>query len=299
MTRSIVVILLLIPSILAAEWYASNSLGIQGALVDLSQEEPPEYLLEVIVGDSGETRRLVTDNREIKRWEVTRSGQSSTEEFFENGSLAARSEFDAGGLVVRETRFVSGAPVEIRGYQYAAGLLTQRSLWDAEETLLEREQYRYWSDGSLRSIVREEPSGRVTEFRYQDGRLLEEWVNDYPGDGESSHHRYRYDTAGRLTGRVSWTGETITATETRLYWSDQSDAAIKSVRIEQGDRVIAEGYNPDGLILERDERIAGDLVARRVFRYDDTGLLQETETGDDGTREWRYVNRDGVAIETR
>ncbi|TFH05469.1 MAG: hypothetical protein E4H09_01955 [Spirochaetales bacterium] len=291
MKLSVLIVLVVVASPLAADWFVSNAVGIRGDRIDEEARSDYEYVLHTVQTDNGEARTLFSGDEETTRWEISRTGTGVTETVFEGGVLESRSEYDAEGLLLQEMNYLKGEVSEVRDYEYRQGVLVHRSVWDSEEVLQSSERYLYWSNGTLRSISREEPSGRVTEYRYQDGRLLEEWVSD-----RESTERYRFDATGRLIARRRWLDGALAEQEDREYWSPLAGAAIRKVSVQTGVRWTNRQYDETGRLVEQEVVEADVVVSRRTLAYRDEELVSEREVAGDRVREWDYGYESSIRV---
>jgi hypothetical protein len=283
MIRALVFLLLFLSPCLIteAQWYASNGVGVLGEAIDPSEADDHEYVLHISTDNGIEIRQLLHDGDEVNRTTIERSGITTTETEYEDRVLATRRVYDSEGCLTTEELYDSGELEEFREYEYAEGRLFRRRVFDADSALLQLDTYAYWSDGSLRSILRED--GAVTEYRYSGGRLDEEWVSR----GETEE-RYVYDRQGRLTDRWLWSAGEITERETREYWGAGPESPIKSIVIIAGEETTTRGYDNRGRLVSREVSREGVVVLQRWLAYSGDLLVQEVERESGETRTWEY-----------
>ena len=224
----------------------------------------------------------VAADDEVVVTEVSRQDGYVVEEDTVEGVPVARRVLTRDGLLESQTRYAEGVPV-----------LTSR--------------YRYWSDGSLRTVVRDEADA-VNEFRYQGGRLVEEWTVR-----GSERERSRYDVVGRLVERRVWDQDRLVSLEERFYWTEEPAGVLREVTTVVDGRTETRTYSPAGVlvgsqvtregVLEADRRrivVEGRLVAevevrsgveyRVEYEYDGERLaLEVSYTDSEKTREVRHL----------
>jgi len=276
----------------SAELYRSNAVGIQGTRIDpddAGQQDPDqtEYILEITFANGTEIRRLLNAGEEVQRVEVVRDGTTTTEAVFQDDLLESRAVRRDDGVLLNETRYSGGTLTERWEYHYDGSLLSSREVFDSADELLYRESYSYWRDDTLRSMVKEDQSEIRTEYRYNDGRLEEEWVSR-PGESE----RFEFDGAGRLVIRELFAGDELAEQEVRIYWGTESGSLLKLVVVSSGDEITRRGYDERGRLTSERREESGDLISELVRTFGEEHLLLEVETDDGGTRRWEYEYTD-------
>jgi YD repeat-containing protein len=303
LTLSIALVMFFITPVLqAAEFYRSNAVGIRGERLDgfpdpqaadSQDSDGPAYVLEVSFVDGTEIRRLFRDEEEIQRVEVTRDGSTTTEAVFRDDLLESRTVSRDNGVLLGETRYSGGVLTERWEFHYEGAMLTSREAFDPADELLYRESYSYWRDGTLRSIVKEDRSEVRTEYRYQDGRLEEEWVSR-PDEAE----RFEFDTAGRLVIRELFSENELTEQEVRLYWGSDSASLLKQVVVSAGDEGTTRGYDERGRLTSERIEESGRFVRELTRVFGEDRLVLEIETDNAGESRWEYQYTDNGARES-
>jgi len=287
MKRLAFVLVLALAAISAsAQWYESDSIGLLGDEIDSEQAGEYEYVLHRVVAAGVETRTLYHDGDEVSRTTIERSGTTTLETDYENDEVTATREYDVDGNLTIEILFVGGEPSETRHYEYRGDRLVRRLLLDSDGEQVASERYAYWADGSLRSIIRD--SGKLTEYRYVDGLLREEWISQ-----DEQIERTRFDVIGRMVDRSTWLGNETIEHETRSYWAEDADAALQQVTVERGSETTTTEYDQSGRITRHTVTEDGVLVLERTLAYDGQQLVSEIEREGDETREWGYSYVDG------
>ncbi len=199
----------------------------------------------------------------------------------------------SGGIEV-QTLYHLDEPVRRTELEHTDGRLVSRRIYRGEE-LAATEHLRYWADGSLRLMRRIGERGTTVEYRYRDGRLVEEWV-----DTGTSRERLRYDSVGRLEERTRWDGEELVERETREYWGPLAGDMIRRAIIASSDRETTYRYDESGRLLGSTASLDGALESDRTRRYEEGLLVEERETRGVVERVRRYEHDDeGILVRER
>ena len=191
------------------------------------------------------------------------------------------------------TLFRTGDPVQRTELEFRDGVLWSRRFYVVGE-LTATEHFRYWADGSLRSVRHVGDRGATVEYRYRLGRLREEWV-----DAQTGAERIVFDELGRMEARTRWESGEVVERETREYWGDAPDDGPRLIVLvvdaeERASRYDEQGRLP-GSITSRAGAVASDRT--RVF---EAGLLVEEQERSDGLlRSWRYEYEDSALARER
>jgi hypothetical protein len=151
--------------------------------------------------------------------------------------------------------------------------------------LVSRDHFNYDSEGLLREVIRDYPSGdqRRSTYTFQDGALLQEWHGE---DDEGMLIRYAGN--GRIVAKESWDGEVLTSRESFAY-SDSGVIARSTVTDFAEDLRVVTVYDTRGR-AETEETTRGDEVIARVsFEYQGERLASRREESDAGVLEWQYT----------
>ncbi len=152
------------------------------------------------------------------------------------------------------------------------------------DEIVETETYRYWRDGSLRSVVQETDVGRRIEYRYRDGSLYQEWANA-PGSSE----RIDYDSVGRSILRVLWLDNVEAERETREYWGPGSGDPLRTVTLVADGTETVRSYDEMGRLLGSSTTAAGEVQSRIIRVFENGLLVEERDEQSDPQRLWRYT----------
>jgi len=266
----------------SAELYRSNAVGIRGERL-VPGEESPEYVLDVTSSGNTEIRELLKDGEPIQRTEITRDGSSVTERVFEGEQIQRETVRKSDGTIQQETLYADGEITERSDYGYSNNRLATRTVTDSSGNLRFVEQYSYWRDGTLRSIVKEDASETRTEYRYKDGRLEEEWVSR-----SERAERFEFDPAGRLVIRELFENDDLLEQEVRIYWGSDSASLLKQVVVGAGDDITKRDYDERGRLVRETVEQSGTIVRVLDRTFEGDLLVAETEKDSDGTRSWKY-----------
>jgi YD repeat-containing protein len=185
--------------------------------------------------------------------------------------------------------------------------LLQEKLYDSEDTLQQRVEYRY-NDRDLRTekavYDAEGELQRKHEYSYDaDGNLTEDTL--YDGNGEmQSRSEYRYDDSGR---KVQW----------RVYDSNDNLMAYTKYIYRNGRRARIENYRPGGamedyFVIKHDQQgrktrstwydSDDEVVQYRTFDYEEGALSEEVVHRSNDTVKLRIVytnNEQGNPVRVR
>ena len=152
---------------------------------------------------------------------------------------------DRSGAGETQTLHFEGEPIRRTVLEYAAWndvepRLTRRVVTEDGEAVA-TEHFRYWADGSLRSVRTVGARGTTVEYRYLLGRLHEEWVQT-----SDTVDRTTYDRLGRILGRTRWEAGEIVERETRTYWGESAEDTIREISV-----VVDGGWRRSGATMRR------------------------------------------------
>ncbi len=195
---------------------------------------------------------------------------------------------ERAGAIETQTWFAGGDVVERTELEYADGRLVSRRIHRDGE-LAASEEYRYWSDGSLRLVRRTGERDTTVEYRYHDGRLDEEWILR-----PTSHERIRYDEVGRIVTRTRWSGDEIVERESREYWGPSARDAVRRVVVTEVDRETVSRYDESGRLLGSSVSRDGTVESDRIRVFEDGRVVEEREERGGVMRVWRYEYENGT-----
>ena len=160
--------------------------------------------------------------------------------------------------------------------------------------VIETEEYRYWRDGSLRSVTQETDADRTIEYRYREGALYQEWSN-----GPNATERIDYDLVGRTLLRILWVDDAEVERESREYWGPAASDPLRSVTLIADGSETVRSYDEEGRLLGSSTATAGE-VQSRILRFFENGLLvEERDDQSDPSRRWLYEYEEEVLVGER
>ena len=161
---------------------------------------------KVTKNGSTETRTLLLDGKEEKRWDISDlSGGSRTKTaVFENGEQTSALVRDRSGRLVEEELFLNAALDEKISYRVLNETLTNRSVYNAEGNFKYKDVYLRTSDGRIREIRREFSDGstRTSSYAFSGQKLLSEYFSS--GESATAIH---YNSDGNILSKEEWNGE--------------------------------------------------------------------------------------------
>ncbi len=203
----------------------------------------------------------------IKRLEL-HDGRVVAEEQHEHDRLRLRREFDDQGRLKAEEFYEADELHKRLEYRYRAHRVDEITALDAVGERLYHERYSYRSDGRLRRVLRD--GAFQAEFGFLDGVLRSE-QHEY----EEHHTALRYDSVGRLTRIDTWLGDRHDRVHEFQYRSDEPNAELASeriMRVPHGEEELFR-YRVGELLRDRVLRVAGEVLERDEYAYDDDGRV--------------------------
>ncbi len=200
---------------------------------------------------------------------------------------------ERSGATETQTLHFEGEPIRRSVLEYVA--------WDNVEPRLSRrvvsedgevvatEHFRYWADGSLRSVRTVSERGTTVEYRYLRGRLHEEWVQT-----SDTANRTTYDRLGRILGRTRWEAGEIVERETRAYWGESAGDSVKEIVVVLDGVETVRRYDEAGRLLGTSTARAGEVERDRTRVFEGDLLVEEREQSGGVDRAWRYEYEEGM-----
>jgi YD repeat-containing protein len=206
---------------------------------------------------------------------VERTGATEIQTLYHNGQSVRRSMLEYATTAGGETRLVT------------------RTL-EVDGELVATEHFHYWADGTLRSVRWVGERGSAVEYRYLDGRLRQEWVASPDG-----LERTRYDEAGRIVERTRWIDERVVSRETREYWNEEPDGAVRRIIVVADGTERVSRYDESGRLLGTSTARDGTTESDRVRVFEGGLLVEEREVAGDFVRVWRYEYEGETVVRER
>ena len=211
----------------------------------------------------------------------------------ERGSYEHVLHVEQSAAVETRTLYAHGEPVGQIELEYDGDRLLTRRV-SREGRVDVTEHYRYWTDGSLRSVLSVGERGSQVEYRYRDGRLHETWSY---GTGVSE--RIRYDEIGRISDRTRWEGDDVAERETREYRGPSAgDPLSRVVLVSQGRETVSR-YDEEGRLLGATVLHDGGTESERQLVYEDGLLVEEREQRGAILRVVRFEYEDRFLVRER
>jgi YD repeat-containing protein len=268
------------PSVRSAHYYVSNALG--SPLEEIGWYRQDEFSYVLIVERSGqlETRRLVHEAKELRRWERT----PTEEREFVEGKLSEQLLFDALGRVEEERQFDAGVLQSRRVLHYGAAGVSWAEVFDGEGRLIFEDHFLLSSRGELLRVDRQTPEGAQQELALggRGGRIYEE---RYAADGQAWVNRY--DDSGRLISRELWQ-DGVAVERQSLEYGEKGLKAVQKTDVPSG-RTEREEYDEAGRLAGTVVEEKGRQVQETRFSRDEQGrVVEKLSRGGAGLEQWLY-----------
>ena len=278
-------------------WFRSDELGMALEPIPAFRADEFPWVLGVErVEDSGgwtETRRLLSNGGEQRRWVVVRSADGRGEEREERGGIVtARRLSGASGELLQEEVYAAGRLSTRSVYEYAAGKLVRVRVFAADGSLASTVEYFTTPSGRLREVRWTAPDGgRRTESQNAGGTaaaaggvaVAEERTRD--GDGWRTT---RYDEAGRVVAREQGDLGGLVSRERLVYAAGSSSPRSSTVERPGERRVLARTFDATGGVVAETVTEGDAVVERTTWARDAAGrALLMRRTGAGGTAEVR------------
>ncbi len=295
-TLSLLVVLLLsaLPLSAAPAFYRSNDFGMQLEPLPPWRRSEFTWTLEVTTKPNGELRRLLSDGKEVRRWEISRGADSRREEReLESGVLVARRVYSPGGDLVEEDRYEKGSLSQKSFFTYASSRLVRVRVVAADGSLVYTDDYLYTSRGSLREVRRASGKGATRVSWFVEGRSGIAEEREQSGD---DLYIARYDTHGRVVERETRAGKELVSREDFTYRADTGHPGGQALLLSSVEkrpasgRTILRAYDADGR-LQTETVSEGDKVIEETgYTRDDKGrVTRKLRRSSAGLEEWRYA----------
>ncbi|MFW6293231.1 MAG: hypothetical protein ACOC7V_13030 [Spirochaetota bacterium] len=200
---------------------------------------------------------------------------------------------ERSGTTETQTLHFAGEPIRRSVIEYAGWGDVEprpaRRIVTEDGELVATEHFRYWADGSLRSVRTVGARGATVEYRYLLGRLHEEWVQS-----SDAVDRTTYDRLGRILGRTRWEADEIVERETRTYWGESAADTVKEIAVVVDGVETLRRYDEAGRLLGTSTARAGAVESDRTRVFEGDLLVEEREQSDGVERVWRYEYEDDM-----
>lgn len=237
---------------------------------------------------SGETRVV---------WLVaTIQDQERVEEEYRNGRRTSQVVYDRNGLAVREFLYRDGVLFQGWVNVWKQGRLVRTDIYGFKGLQVSNHR-AYTAKGALRESWQEYPgsgSDRMA-FNFLAQAGWNRWQKAPEGEEELV-----YDRANRLVRKELWSGKALVSRSEYQYQSPDSVLLVSILTEEPGTRSTRlQVYDEQGRMVQSDQSVAGKLVSRESFLYDESDrLVLRSLNKDRKTSEWAYeYDQDTLRVE--
>lgn len=141
---------------------------------------------------------------------------------------------------------------------------------------IKRNEYDYWDDGKLKTIVAKE-NDTVTDtwnYNYSPEGILSQMVRQYTEDGCEYKDDYRYDNKGKLTGISIYEDGEFCGGQ-RFSYNEKGDTTLEEVLDANGDVITYTEYvfDDSGKTVSSNQYMYGSKTAYSSYEYDEKGIL--------------------------
>jgi len=190
--------------------YVSNEFGMALKKIGWYRRDEYAYVLVVTETESEKIKTLFQEQKEIKRWEISRD----EERIYIQGQLSEKKRFDRRGRVIEEAVYAESVLDHRSLYRYGRLGLSQSETYDGSGQILYRDRYALSAQGELRSVTRTWNDGTVQILSLTSGAGNRSEERDSAGNREIV---YRYDDRGNLQTREVWEQGRLLSRESTEY----------------------------------------------------------------------------------
>lgn len=267
----------------ASQYYKSNELGMALEEIGWYRRDEFPYILAVAKEAGRETRTLLHNGSQIRRWEIS----EREERIYGQSALEQLRRYDSLGRLAEEQSFVEGT-LERRILFYYNGQKLQRTeTFGSGGQLLYRDLYRLSQDGQLRRVTREQG------IRQDDQELSLSGGGGSIAEERFGNHRdrrtNRYDPVGRLVQQEYRIDGRLIRQE-HFQYRDESQVLLSSQLEEPPlQRLVRRSYDEEGRIISILVMEQGEEREQTTHRRDSRGRIVEThKRGARGIENWRF-----------
>jgi YD repeat-containing protein len=269
-------------------WYASDAAAFQGEPV--AGPSGSDYVLEVTVGGSTETRILFRKGLEESRTIIVRLASGRRESLRIAGAIREERTYDLAGNLLEERFFppaTEGAeggaakaevlPSETRRYAYASGRLRGVESLDTAGASQGRMEYRYDASGRLLELVTTGIFGS-SHAGLAPGQGLPSamWFSVPQGSDGELVDITRFDQAGRPLERSTWR-KGLRLAQVLYGYDAAGKLASRTDRDLTSQRTAETSYDAAGRIILVVKTVEGREESREQYSYDGLGRLAVDE----------------------
>jgi hypothetical protein len=287
---------LLLPAVAAAGetlYYRSNAAAMLLERIPPYRRDESPWVLQVDRTAAGETRVLLRDGKESRRWVRISTGAQVEEKEYGEGALVARRVFDQRGSLLQEETWAQGALRDKIIYVYAGGRLIRARAVDASGTELYTDDFLYAVNGSLRSVRRTPAAGPSvqTTVTAGSGGIAEERMESGPSTWVE-----RFDARGRVAAREERDASGLLSREDFHYRAD-GDALLSSAETRPREGIsIDREYDAAGRIQRETTTAKAGVTVLTWVRTADGQVTSKQSRGPDGLETWVYTLRADATV---
>jgi YD repeat-containing protein len=246
------------------------------------REEFP-YILAVRTEESRETRTLLYEGQELRRWEH----EADEQRIYRGSELEQRLRYDSQNRLIEDRLYSGGLLSSRTAYYYSRDVLERTETFGPDGLLLYRDFYKLSPDGQLRRVTREDPQQQQAQ-RLALGEGARGAGEERYGDSREQRIN-RYDRQGRLVEREHWYGGQLMERE-RFAYRGEEDILERS-RLEEfsPERTTRRSYDAEGRVVLIEATDRDGRIERTVHVRDGQGrIVETTRRGPGGIENWLF-----------
>lgn len=267
----------------AIRYYISNELGMALEEIGWYRREEFPYILVVREEANRETRTLVYEGQELRRWEY----EADEQRIYRGSELEQRLRYDSQNRLIEDQLYSGGLSSGRTVYYYNRDVLERTETFDPDGLLLYRDFYQLSPDGQLRRVTRDDRQQQQAQ-RLSLGDGARGAGEERYGDSREQRIN-RYDRLGRLVEREHWYEGRLMEREDFAYRGEED--ILESSRLEEFslECTTRRSYDDEGRVV-RIEATGGDgRIELTVHVRDGQGrIVETTRRGPRGIESWLF-----------
>ncbi len=267
----------------AIRYYISNELGMALEEIGWYRREEFPYILVVRKEASRETRTLLYEGQELRRWEY----EADEQRIYRGSELEQRLRYDSQNRLMEDQSYIGGLLSRRTVYFYNRDVLERTETFDPDGLLLYRDFYKLSPDGQLRRVTRDDPQQQQAQ-RLALGDGARGAGEERYGDSREQRIN-RYDRQGRLVEREHWYGGQLMEREHFEYRGGED--ILESSRLEEFslERTTRRSYDDEGRVVRIEVTDGDGRIERTVHVRDGQGrIVETTRRGPRGIENWLF-----------
>jgi hypothetical protein len=277
-------------------FYRSNITGMLLEKIPPYRRDSSEWVVTIDRAPGRETRRLLDNGRETRRWETSWSEDRSRREEKETtgAQLASRRVYDAAGNLLQEDEYADGAVTRTSVLTYSAGRVRRTQVRGPHGEQLSVTDYVYATNGSLREVVHTEAGGaeQVSSAVAGPSGISEQVVAT-----GVTRQVIRYDADGRIIEKERRTSDAVVSREQFRYRPDSDFLESSTEELPAEGGTIERRYDEAGKIVSEVSTARGGAVEEVLFTRNDKGrLVAKSRRAAAGLEVWRYLLADDGSV---